>query len=80
MFYWFTGVSDYNLQCPQTGGDDHKQKQNNKNCNFYKKKPTKKSKIEKGQHIKETKQDLNFHKYESSIYTRLQKLERVHLY
>ena len=65
MFYWFTGVSDYNLQCPQTGGDDQKQKQNNKKMQLLKENTNKEGKIEKDN--KETKQDLNIDKYDSSI-------------
>ena len=41
---------------------------------FTRKNQQRRAKQKKGQHIKETKQDLNFHKYESSIHTRLQKL------
>ena len=65
VFYWFTGVSDYNLQCPQTGGDDQKQKQNNKKMQLLKENTNKEGKIEKDN--KETKQDLNIDKYDSSI-------------
>ena len=45
VFYWFTGVSDYNLQCPQTGGDDQKQKQNNKKMQLLQENTNKEGKI-----------------------------------